>query len=635
MNEYLKVVFTADTKKFLTGLNRVSAEMKRVGQGMESFGRTMSMRVTAPIVAFGVASVKAFGDQEKAEFKLRAALQANGREVNKLFDDYKAFASGLQDVTVVGDETSLAMLQVAENMGLTGESAKRAVRNAIGLSSAFGIATQSAMRYTAMLEQGDTTMLNRYIPTLRGIEDETERVAAAQQILSNGFQTALAEADTFSGQMQQLTNNFGDFQEVVGQVVAESLLPFTDTLNRMTLELKALSPEQIRSKVEFAAIAAAIPLVTIAVGSLIKSVGVITPLLKSLFLLIRAHPIGALATAMGVLSIKALAVARDVRKLRDDYEDLTTLGEEDFGNRELARLDLLIADLTQRLLDFSYAGATTESGIEALRGQYALLEDQLATLIELRAQLAFPVRTATEALPGEIIPDAPIRPRIQVLPPDEGVDVTPIEQGIQEALDGVDFGFPANSIGFMNDQIALLQQKMLSATDPTTIIQYQQAIEQLQQRIADLTDTSVELEEVSFSLSAIFDRFGESIANMFAQAIVEAKSFADVLKQIGKMILSTGLQLLIRGFLMGGLGGGGFLGSGGGLFSMLGITKVNDALITSAGDVIKFHPDDNILAMKDLSMLGGGQSVNVVVTGQLRGEDIFLSGTRGGARFNR
>jgi len=71
------------------------------------------------------------------------------------------------------------------------------------------------------------------------------------------------------------------------------------------------------------------------------------------------------------------------------------------------------------------------------------------------------------------------------------------------------------------------------------------------------------------------------------------------------------------------------------LFSMLGITKVNDALITSAGDVIKFHPDDNILAMKDLSMLGGGQNVNVVVTGQLRGEDIFLSGTRGGARFNR
>jgi len=202
-------------------------------------------------------------------------------------------------------------------------------------------------------------------------------------------------------------------------------------------------------------------------------------------------------------------------------------------------------------------------------------------------------------------------------------------------LDGVNFGFPANSIGFMNDQIALLQQKMLSATDPTTILQYQQAIEQLQQRIADLTNTSIELEEVSFSLSDIFERFGESMANMFTEAIVEAKSFADVLKQIGKMILSTGLQLLIRGFLMGGLGGGGFFGSGGGLFSMLGITKVNDALITSAGDVIKFHPDDNILAMKDLSMLGGGQSVNVVVTGQLRGEDIFLSGTRGGVTYNR
>jgi len=329
MNEYLKVVFTADTKKFLTGLNRVSAEMKRVGQGMESFGRTMSMRVTAPIVAFGVASVKAFGDQEKAEFKLRAALQANGREVNKLFDDYKAFASGLQDVTVVGDETSLAMLQVAENMGLTGESAKRAVRNAIGLSSAFGIATQSAMRYTAMLEQGDTTMLNRYIPTLRGIEDETERVAAAQQILSNGFQTALAEADTFSGQMQQLTNNFGDFQETVGQVVAESLLPFTDTLNRLTLELKALSPEQIRSKVEFAAFAAAIPLVTIALGSLIKNIGILIGVLKTLLKFSRAHPYIALATAIGTLGYTFYSEIKSVRGFVDELERFDNLDIED------------------------------------------------------------------------------------------------------------------------------------------------------------------------------------------------------------------------------------------------------------------------------------------------------------------
>lgn len=41
-------------------------------------------------------------------------------------------------------------------------------------------------------------------------------------------------------------------------------------------------------------------------------------------------------------------------------------------------------------------------------------------------------------------------------------------------------------------------------------------------------------------------------------------------------------------------------------------TSVNDALITSGGRVIKFHPDDNILAMKDFSALGGGSGGNVI-----------------------
>jgi|GEM_PF-1506012 len=45
-------------------------------------------------------------------------------------------------------------------------------------------------------------------------------------------------------------------------------------------------------------------------------------------------------------------------------------------------------------------------------------------------------------------------------------------------------------------------------------------------------------------------------------------------------------------------------GNDSGHFVEIGKT-VNDALITNKGDVIQFHPDDNILAFKDLSKLGG------------------------------
>jgi hypothetical protein len=47
-------------------------------------------------------------------------------------------------------------------------------------------------------------------------------------------------------------------------------------------------------------------------------------------------------------------------------------------------------------------------------------------------------------------------------------------------------------------------------------------------------------------------------------------------------------------------GGSKYYGDGGG-----GYFSVNDALITSKGDVIQFHPDDNILAFKDGAKVGG------------------------------
>jgi hypothetical protein len=73
--------------------------------------------------------------------------------------------------------------------------------------------------------------------------------------------------------------------------------------------------------------------------------------------------------------------------------------------------------------------------------------------------------------------------------------------------------------------------------------------------------------------------------------------------------------------LTGGVGGG----IVGGLFGR--IFNVNDALITSGGDVVKFHPDDNILAMKDFSNIGGG-SQHVTVTGRLSGPDLLISNAR-------
>ena len=584
INEFLKVTFTADLKQFNAGLKNVSNRLGEVGKNMESFGRNLAVKVTAPIAAFSAVSVKAFAEQEKAELKLRAALEANGREVDKLFQEYKDFASQLQSVTIVGDEATLAMLQMAENMGLTGENAKRAAQNAIGLSSAFGISAQSAMRYTAMLEQGDTTMLNRYIPTLRAVEDETERVALAQDILSKAFETSRAEARTLSGQIQQIRNNFGDFQEVVGGIIAEALEPFTRRIKFMVMQLKSMNPQVIKARLAFAGIAASIPIVILAVSKLILG-------LKGL-----ATMLGVILSPIA-LKVAALAMlAAGIKYAADNSEQLAQRFEYYFALAQNAVVDMVVESLL------------------ALQKLAGIVPGMETAFISLAAGMA--------SMKADV--------------PDKS-DFTPFGSFADSIGGAVDF-----IQGKMRDLVQSFGFEMPNLAMQTTIQRAdmpdegESVEERMIQRFENVAEKSkVKVKEVNNEVKKTVDVLGDwgnMLTNMFDVLVFETSRFGDVLKMVLRQLASKAFLTFLQVIVGGGFGALGEMGFGGFFKKVVG---VNDALITSSGDIVKFHPDDNILAMKDFSGIGGGQNIHVTVSGQLRGEDIFISGTRGQVSYNR
>jgi len=584
INQFLKVTFTADLKQFNAGLKNVSNRLGEVGKNMESFGRNLAVKVTAPIAAFSAVSVKAFAEQEKAELKLRAALEANGREVDKLFQEYKDFASQLQSVTIVGDEATLAMLQMAENMGLTGENAKRAAQNAIGLSSAFGISAQSAMRYTAMLEQGDTTMLNRYIPTLRAVEDETERVALAQDILSKAFETSRAEARTLSGQIQQIRNNFGDFQEVVGGIIAEALEPFTRRIKFMVMQLKSMNPQVIKARLAFAGIAAAIPIVILAVSKLILG-------LKGL-----ATMLGVILSPIA-LKVAALAMlAAGIKYAADNSEQLAQRFEYYFALAQNAVVDMVVDSLL------------------ALQKLAGIVPGMETAFISLAAGMA--------SMKADV--------------PDKS-DFTPFGSFADSIGGAVDF-----IQGKMRDLVQSFGFEMPNLAMQTTIQRAdmpdegESVEERMIQRFENVAEKSkVKVKEVNNEVKKTVDVLGDwgnMLTNLFDTLVFETSRFGDVLKMVLRQLASKAFLTFLQVIVGGGFGALGEMGFGGFFKKVVG---VNDALITSSGDIVKFHPDDNILAMKDFSGIGGGQNIHVTVSGQLRGEDIFISGTRGQVSYNR
>lgn len=258
-----------ESKKAASEIEQYTQQTAAFASSLISFGTSLSVGVTAPLIAMATAATYAFGIQEAEEIKLRGILEANERQVESLFEDYATFASALQQVTITGNETTFGMLRTAESLGVTGEAAKTAIKEAMGLAAAIGMTERGAIRYTAMLAQGDTMMLQRYIPTLRKFEDENERVAEAHRMLARMFAVAEAEAIPFSGQLKQLWNDTGDLMEQFGKIIATALLPFVKLLKAIVLQVQAL-PEPLKVViVGFAAVAAAIGPALIALGAFI------------------------------------------------------------------------------------------------------------------------------------------------------------------------------------------------------------------------------------------------------------------------------------------------------------------------------------------------------------------------------
>lgn len=243
-SSYQKMMSSME-KKTIDSMKKIDSSLTKVidnvSKKMIGLGTKMSIGLTAPFTLFAGASIHGFAEEEQATRKLEAALKANGRQVQETLADYTEFAAEMQRLTVVGDETTIGMLQQAESFGITGDNAKRAVQNAIAMQSAFGMNAESAMRLTVQLEKGNAQMLSRYIPTLKGIKSPIEKAAKAQEFLANAFKVSEAEAKSGLGPLMQLKNTYGDLQEMFGKILLEALNPIIARGKEVVLWLQGLS----------------------------------------------------------------------------------------------------------------------------------------------------------------------------------------------------------------------------------------------------------------------------------------------------------------------------------------------------------------------------------------------------------
>lgn len=353
--------------------NRALAQMdaekwREMGTSIRNAGAVIAATagsISAGLALVGRDLVGAYSIQESAERKLQAAMQSNETYTAAAFARYREFASGLQELTVVGDEATLAILQHAETLGLSGIAAERAAKNAIGMQAALGISADAAIKMTAALEHGNTSLLTRYLPSLRMIEDPTERAAAAQEALGRMFGVAEAEAQSYAGSAQQLANAWGDVKEEFGAFVSDALLPMLDTGREVVAWLAGLS-DGTKQTITYVGLATAGLTGLAAVGGTVVAV---TGQMVIWYGALQASAVGATAATAGLTTATGAQTAASYAAIVG-LKSLTVAkyAAAGAGGALAASAALFVGyNIGQTLYDWTEAGQVAARAMEGLR----------------------------------------------------------------------------------------------------------------------------------------------------------------------------------------------------------------------------------------------------------------------------
>ncbi len=364
----------ARDRKFRSAMARTVKVMDRVQAKMQSvakFARRVLLVGGGAIAGF----LKLAGEQEKAENALENALESNGFAVDVWADKLKDAASEIQKLTIFGDEFILSLQAMALNLGISADGIDSAVRSAIGLATALQQDLNSSLKNVTLALQGEFTMLQRYIPSLRKAKTEQEKLAIVLDVSARGFKQAEAAADTFIGRLKQLKNAAGDLGETIGNIflpeMTELFEKIRDAIPAMEVWIKR-NADTIETVVKVtlavAGFAAALPLLFVGLKSIVFVLGVLgkaATLAKVALVAAVANPIVAAAVLLGIVIADIVLRLRSAKKAADELrQSLASQG------------DLLrVFDLSRRSEEAGRASGDTARVLEQLKEQVRLAKE--------------------------------------------------------------------------------------------------------------------------------------------------------------------------------------------------------------------------------------------------------------------
>ena len=226
----LKVFLSANTTQFNRGL---SGGIKRIG-AFKAAAVAGAAVAAAAFVKLGVASVKAFSVQEKAQLKLQAVLKATGNAAGFTSKQLFQFADDMSQATGVADEDIISSMGIlASFKNIAGDTFKETAELAHDMAAVMGTDVRSAMvqlgkavndpkAQMSALSRVGITFNEQQKEQIKTMQESGDMLGAQKVVLKElrsefgGAAAEMADAEPW----KKLQNAFGDLMEEIGRVIS-------------------------------------------------------------------------------------------------------------------------------------------------------------------------------------------------------------------------------------------------------------------------------------------------------------------------------------------------------------------------------------------------------------------------------
>lgn len=284
----------ARVKQNLGGLtqmwDRFRERGRRAVEVLKDFGLSLE-GLKAPFQAMG-GWLELFDGQAKAVAQVETVIKSTGGVAGRTARELQAMASALQGRTLFGDEEILQHV-IAPLLTFTrihGAVFDRATASVLDYAQALGTDLQSAaiqvgkalndpIAGISALGEAGVQFTEAQKVQIEALVEAGKMAEAQGHILAElGTQfagSAIAAAEAGTGWLTQLQNAWGDFGEVVGGILNDTLKPMAPALQDMVAWLTELDPAVQRAAVAFTAMYAIVVPLLGAVSLLVTAIGII------------------------------------------------------------------------------------------------------------------------------------------------------------------------------------------------------------------------------------------------------------------------------------------------------------------------------------------------------------------------